>query len=299
MNPITKKKEKKMAKRRSCSAEHHVRRSFLEDMPLSIKRYRYRGKEHLLYITDLEFNCFQRSKNAPRSTNAPSEYILFQIDGDTFARDFLDPTVNDIPSISAFDTDENLVLIKMHSQEHAHAADTFASKVMNKIRDMGLETQIQRFPGTTITAGNRGKQADQGWGPIHPPPGYDRKPTVVLEVAVSESQAKLERDVQFWLDPAQGNANIALTLKINRKRPVVTIEKWQWDGANDRTQRVQRIEIAESPSGDRITVSNAPLIIPFELLMRRTRSSPAEVDITIDVQDLEEIADGIWIIQEF
>lgn len=44
---------------------------------------------------------------------------------------------------------------------------------------------------------------------------------VVLEVAVSESKAKLERDVEFWLDPARGNANIALTLEAARKKPVI------------------------------------------------------------------------------
>ncbi|KAJ5801706.1 uncharacterized protein N7518_003774 [Penicillium psychrosexuale] len=108
---------------------------------------------------------------------------------------------------------------------------------------MERETAVQGFPGVTITVGNRGKQPDYGWGGPPHPPDYGRKPTVVLEVAVSESKAKLERDVEFWLDPS---------------------------------------------------VLDSPLIIPFEILMRRPSSSPLKTNVSIGMQDLKGIAEGIF-----
>ncbi|KAJ6184861.1 hypothetical protein N7519_006162 [Penicillium mononematosum] len=272
--------------------EHHVGRSFLRDIPLSTKRYRYQGKEHFLRTRDLEFDRFQRSKHDT------SQYILFDIDADTLKRDFLDPHIEDNSfTFDSFNTEENLLLIKMETQEHAQAIQEFGYTIMRQLDDMRLRDVIQKF-STKVEADSQGKVPDNGWGPTRPNSDRDRRPTIVLEVGVSESQPKLEADTTFWLDPERGNANIVLTLKLNRKRAQITLDKYEWDKANGEINRVQRIQMTKGGKTKRkITVSKAPLIIPFEQLLERPISSPVEKDIIIKESELRTIARSIWNVQ--
>ncbi|KAJ5443095.1 Amidohydrolase 3 [Penicillium cf. griseofulvum] len=262
-------------------------RSFLEGLPLSTKRYRYQGKEHFLHTYYLELDRFTRSKSGT------SEYIIFDIDAETLEKDFLDPDIEDRSfTFDSFDTDKNLLLIKMESDEHAEATRQIGFSITEKLHHMGLRTAVKSFP--SIRAGVQGKHPDDGWGPVRPPPGHDRRATVVIEVGLSESQQKLERDATFLLDPQRGKANIALTVKLNRRKPQITIDKYECDGDNGCINRVQHIQITETSSGDDVTVSNPPLVIPFEQLMMRPKSSPAENDIIIGAEELKDIADIIW-----
>jgi hypothetical protein len=283
-------KENKMTESRS-NPEHHVGCSFLRDIPLSTKRYRYQGKEHFLRTRDLEFDRFQRSKHDT------SQYILFDIDADTLKRDFLDPDIEDNSfTFDSFNTEENLLIIKMQTQEHAQAIEEFGYTIMRQLDDMGLRDVIQKF--TKVEAYSQGKVPDHAWGPRRLDSDRRRRPTIVLEVGVSESQPRLEADATFWLDPARGNANIALTLKLNRKRAQITLDRYEWDTANGEINRVQRIQMTKGGKTKRkITVSNAPLIIPFEQFLERPTSSPVEKDIIIKESELRTIARSIWDVQ--
>lgn len=278
---------------------------FLENLPSSIRRYPYEGREQVGQVIDLEFDNFQLStchlhSDHPqsRSDDNAAEYVLFDIDSSTLEHDVLNPNVERFPfRCSSFDITKGLLLIKMITDEHSQAAAALGNAIYAALQPMHLEFAIQTFAGKTIRAGGRGKEADYGWGPLRPPPGYARKPTIALEVAVSETPAKLQQDVEFWLDPNRGNANIAITLRVNRKKPLITIDKWE--RRNQQSQRTQQIIIAEDPNGERVTVSGFPLILPFHLLFRRQTSSPAEIDISIGQQELKNIAELIWAVQEF
>ncbi|KAJ5215792.1 uncharacterized protein N7498_002199 [Penicillium cinerascens] len=278
---------------------------FLENLPSSIRRYSYEGREQVRRVMDLEFDHFQLSTCLLHSDHPQShsddnatEYVLFDIDSSTLEHDILNPNVERFPfRCSSFDITKGLLLVKMVTLEHSQAATAFHDAIFEALEPMNLHKAIQTFSGVTIKAGDGGKEPDHGWGPIRPPPGYARKPTIALEVAVSETPAKLQQDVDFWLDPNRGNANIVITLRVNRKKPLITIDKWE--RRNQQSQRVQQITIAEDPNGERVTVSAFPLILPFHLLFRRPRSSPAEVDIRIGQQELKGIAERIWAVQEF
>ncbi|KXG51497.1 uncharacterized protein PGRI_095090 [Penicillium griseofulvum] len=257
-------------------------RSLLEGLPLSIKRYQYQGKEHFLHTYYLELDLFKRSKHDT------SEYILFDIDADTLEKDFLDPNIDCSFTFDSFDTERNLLLIKMKSDEHAQATQQIGFSIMEKLLHMGLRTDVKPFP--LIRAGAQGKHPDNGWGPMRPP-DHDRRATIVVEVGLAESQPKLERDATFLLDPERGKANIALIVKLNLKKHQMTLDKYEWDGDNEFIKMVQRIQITEGE----IATSN-PLVISIEQLMMRPRSSP-ENDIIIGIEELKDIADSIWSVQ--
>ncbi|KAJ5159556.1 uncharacterized protein N7482_006560 [Penicillium canariense] len=278
---------------------------FLENLPSSIRRYPYPGRQKLRQIYDLEFDRFQlltchlpSDHSQHRSDGSATEYILFDIDPTTLEHDIFNPNVTPIPfRCSSFDITKGLLLVKMVTEEHSQAAHAMNQAISKALQPMKLETTIQAFSGVTIRSDGRGKEADYGWGPLRPPPGYARKPTIALEVTVSETPAKIRQDVLFWLDPNRGNANIAITLRVNRNKPLITIEKWEYQ--NQQSQRMQHITIAEDPNGERVTVSGSPLTIPFHLLFRRPTSSPVETDISIGQKELKDIAESIWAVQEF
>ncbi|KAJ5818815.1 hypothetical protein N7474_004406 [Penicillium riverlandense] len=269
------------------SSIHGRNGSFLADLPAPIHRYVYRGRQQLEDVYNREFDRFSHDQ-----TGQLSQFVLFSnIDEQTFARDFRERTV----SWTSYSAYEQLLLIKMVTDEHAAASEAFHDILMDAIRPMGLAKAVKRFGG----ASRPGKQADKAYGPHRPPPGCDRYwPTVVLEVAVSEPASKLTSDIRHWFGKSEGKVNIVLTIRVDRKRPFIAIEKWEM--AEDRMNRTQVVELSKRKKGDeKTTVSGAPLLIEFDKLFRRAPEPPRESDIRMGQDGLSELASSVWVEQEF
>lgn len=261
--------------------------SFLANLPAPINRYVYKGRRQLEDVYNREFDRFSHDQ-----TGKLSQFVLFSnIDEQTFARDFCERTV----SWTSYSASEQLLLIKMVTDEHSAAAEAFDHTLMDAIRPMGLAKAVKSFGN----ASRPGKQADKAYGPQWPPPGYDRYwPTVALEVAVSEPASKLTSDIRHWFGKSEGKVNIVLTIRVDRKRPMITIEKWEM--AEDRMNRTQVVEISKRKKGDEETaVSGGPLLIEFDKLFRRAPEVPRESDIRIGEEGLSELASSVWVEQGF
>lgn len=284
-----------------------------EGLPLSVRRYIYR-KEDFPQIIDLERERLHRSLHPIRTMsngiyhdgNLDSleesedvfEYVVFSIDTATYDRDFLDPNTEPKLSIhTTFDQHINSLAVKMVLHEHEELSVALETAMGDALGPMGLKRSIYHYRSTTFPVANGSKRPDAAWGPRRPPPGTPRRPTVVVETAITETNAKLRRDVGRWLDPIDGLGKIVLALKADRRRPKITIERWQYTGANAEIESVQTIEIIESSEGDEVTVNGGPLLIPFHLLFLRPAEPPREHDILIDEQELKDIAQLIWEIQ--
>ncbi|RMJ23264.1 hypothetical protein PHISP_05872 [Aspergillus sp. HF37] len=263
---------------------------FLEGLPHTIHRHPYKGKEQFQDTLRLEYDHLHNNPDA-------SEWVIFEIDEQAFARDFLSNIESAISkSWTSFDVSSRILLAKMPTPEHSNALTAFHNAIYSALQPMGLHKALQAFPATTVTGDRNAKQGDHGWGPLRPPRGRSRKwPTVVLEVAVSETRSKLQSDVRFWLGEAKGDVNIVFTLAINRQKPEVTIEKWELE--NNRPHRTQCINVSKG-TNDHITVRNDPLVIEFEKLFLREPSVPKEKDIIIDRNELEDLATSIWLVQD-
>ncbi|CAG8193444.1 unnamed protein product [Penicillium salamii] len=183
--------------------------SFLEDLPSSIKRYVYEGESSFLRILSEELYHREPSER--------SAFLLFHVSGEMIEVLF-DPnkeTTILTRNTSSFDLNEELLLIKMPSNEHSIATSAVDHAVMATLLPMGLNEHLLAYPGATTQGNARGKQPDCGWGPRRPPRNHPKRPSVVLEVAWSESDAKLNSDVRFWLNPTDGNARTCLTLRVD------------------------------------------------------------------------------------
>lgn len=284
-----------------------------EGLPLSVRRYIYR-KEDFSQIVDFERERFRRSLHpmktmssgiyndqnldASEESEDVSEYAIFSIDKTTHDRDFLDPENQPERTFrTTFYQNIHSLVVKMPLHEHEELYLAIGEAIKEALDPMGLKKSYHRYGGTTIALANGTKEADAAWGPKRPPRGIPRRPTVVVETAITETHAKLLRDVARWLDPIYGLANIVLAIKAERRKPKVTIERWQNNVANSEIENVQTIEIMESSEGDKVTVTGGPLLIPFHLFFLRPAEHPREKDIFIDEQQLKDIAQSIWDVQ--
>ncbi|KOS40553.1 hypothetical protein ACN38_g8572 [Penicillium nordicum] len=271
-----------------------------EGLPPSVRWYRYEGKDHFSRILALERERLLNSiRNSRETTNMEpdietTEYITFSIDPVTFQRDFIDTDPIALFSIrTTFNPATELLFIKMITHDHTRLCFAVHEAIMDALQSMGLKRAIDQYAAVDLEVNGRIKQPDMGWGPIRPPRGYEKRPSVVLEVGVSESETKLRRDADLWLDPNKGNANVVISIKLNRKKAQVKIDKWVWDGANGTSVQSQHIEVSENDL-DGIKLSGGPLTIPFNLLMLREPEAPRETDIIIDKEELHYIAERGW-----
>lgn len=262
--------------------------SFLKDLPPSIKRYTYHGEQQLLDTLHSELYLLEASTDT-------DDFLLFHASTETIEDIFNPQNLESCiaKSCSSFDTHEQLLLVKMGSKPHGVAIHAMSLKIFQALLRMGLDNDILGYPGVTTRGDSRGKQPDYSWGPRGRTRGQPSKPSVALEVALSESDAKLNSDVRFWLNPNDGNANMCLTLRIARSRPEIRIEKWE--RRNDRAHRSQVIWLTKK--NGQVNVADHPLTIPFEVLFLRQQSRPEKRDLEITEQELEQLADTVWEVQ--
>lgn len=295
----------------------------LEDLPRSSPIYLYTGPQQCSEILLSEFNRFQNANHAlvreyhdnpqpdldvqqlsnlqhqpghqPRDL---TDYILFRFANPSLRDEYLNS--EDTPNLSVLSGD--LLLLKMVTFEHGGTKGLFDKEICVALSPMGLLHAIRTFSDTTIKplSGDPAKQADEAWGPVRPPRGYPRdKPTVVLEVGVSESSAKLRRDAQFWLDSERGQTNFVITCKVDRKMPIITIDTWERTETRA-IQCSQHVVLSKKKKkGEEIGKTHNSLTIPFSHLFRREPEEPREGDVVLGEESLERIAMLIWMAQGF
>ena len=111
------------------------------------------------------------------------------------------------------------------------------------IDSIGL-SRIRDYRLQTVKRDGKGKVPDAAWGPRRSPRGIPKSPTVVLEVAVSETDKKLQSDIRFWLN--DGNARSCLTARVTRNTPEIRLERWELNYGNARSCLTARV-IRDTP----------------------------------------------------
>ncbi|KAJ5635005.1 uncharacterized protein N7484_008318 [Penicillium longicatenatum] len=176
----------------------------------------------------------------------------------------------------------------------------FFDKAINSLlSSMNLGDQLEQDGSTGIDVGGASREPDGQWVLNPVPAGSPSKPTMILEVGLSESMAELRRDAQMWTDPNRGGINIAMMLKVDRRRPKITIEMWTWDPVSVQAQCRRTVVICESQSGDKVTITGVPFKIPFDLLFRRNPTGRLGKDISLDRKMFEKLARRVWDCQDF
>ncbi|KAJ5822630.1 hypothetical protein N7447_004970 [Penicillium robsamsonii] len=233
------------------------------------------------------------TKNTPDEDYSPekedhSEHLIFFIEPTTFEHDFInsDPPVR---TNTFFNPKTKILIVKMLGPAHEQATMAFNDMLILALEPMGLHKAIKSWGDTVMLAidGTR-KQADGG------------RPTIVLEVANSETYAKLRRDAQYWIDPERQEANVAIGVNLHTKRPEITIDQWEWSSQTSRSINRTHLTISRKSDGAVYFDPHHPLpqlVIPFESLFRRPAQINGERDIVIGTQELVEFASMVWEMQ--
>ncbi|KAI5296644.1 MutS-like protein [Ascosphaera acerosa] len=106
----------------------------------------------------------------------------------------------------------------------------------------------------------RAKEADHGWC-FRLRPNDEWRPFCVLEVAVSESAAKMVKDVERWLQLP--HPLVVLTLNVDLKRKMATLSVWGKDAAG---VVVKEQSMTGRRDGDCIRTDPDPIVVPLPWL---------------------------------
>lgn len=156
-----------------------------------------------------------------------SEYFVIIIDTLSFRRDFFGLKL-DVGVRQFYNPTLHILILRTNLLEHSDIAMAFHNRVMAALRPMGLDKAIFTYRGVTINVGSGNtKEPEGGWGPRQRPRGVPNRPSVVLEVGLSEPDTKLLNDARMWVDPTEGKATMAITIRIHHRKPMVTIQTWE------------------------------------------------------------------------
>jgi hypothetical protein len=285
---------------------------FLETLPPPVPRYIYRESQQFHKILDYETARFRNLNNALaapshevgfqslayRDTLLPgtddnANYIIFLIEPSSFQKEIVDrKNHGPLGFFYEYNPFAKILIIKMTSNEHRCAANAMNTLIQEALIDMKHNRNFQSFAGVEVNVGANRKVPDDGWAPMRRQQQGDPRPAVVLEVGVSESETKLRADAKMWVDPSRGQANLALTIKVRRDRPLLKLDMWEWDMDTGRARVNHHIEI----TGARGTasVSGEPLLIPFHQILRREARFCRERDIVLNKEDLVFLATHVW-----
>ncbi|KAL4944692.1 hypothetical protein BDV06DRAFT_232773 [Aspergillus oleicola] len=252
-------------------------RGFLGHLaPSIIPHYPYRGPEQFL-------QDFERESNHSEQTD--HWFLLTGVTQQIFNKWFSEPESGPFSRGCAFEAAlERLLVALPESTTHSAAALAFNKMVGRAARTVRMEDGLKEIGSGGHTSQGMGtKQPDMAWRPARMVAGRNNSwPSMVLEVVLSESQAKLQPDVRYWLLAPPAGA-----MKIE-----VVIEKWE----NTREQGGPHLEqiVVISRTRANVTITGSPLTISFSKLFLRHPLTTEEVDLQLDNQNLQFIAEMIW-----
>ncbi|KAJ5096317.1 hypothetical protein NUU61_005673 [Penicillium alfredii] len=257
---------------------------FLGDLGPQIKRYQYQGIGQFLAIRAMQ--CHRQQEDL-----GFSEWILFTgVEPQAFTRDFLNTNdKNILRSWSAYDKTLRLLLAIMPvSPAHGAAATAFDRQLFEALKPLGLDESI-RSTGPATRSGEHGaRQPDCQFLPNRRPSGRtDDWPSLVVEVAFSESPSKLNASVRYWFQESKGDVKTVITLRINQTRPSLVFEKWENNNGRERRQQVVAVQKGEN-NHVYVQPQNGALTIDFDKLFLRQPSQPRETDIQFGEVELKK-----------
>ncbi|KAJ5224041.1 hypothetical protein N7468_008583 [Penicillium chermesinum] len=133
----------------------------------------------------------------------PTPYFLFFINATHFKEEFFN-----LESRKRFRFfNQNTLLIMAPRLEHAAAAASIGMEITGWIMGMNLQSQVIPSIGHGVSARdvpNEEKVPDGAFGPVRTPSGFPkRRPSITIEVGLSQTLPRLEDTAKWWLNPTK------------------------------------------------------------------------------------------------
>ncbi|KAL1966543.1 hypothetical protein VTN77DRAFT_4465 [Rasamsonia byssochlamydoides] len=226
-------------------------------------------------------------------TNVPEHEVARLDNGSSRASKFARLSYNTVTQI--------LIVKVMPRPEHDIASREFGYCIYDEVSAMNLRNEIDSLGSTTVQIGNWKKQADECWAPSQ----QATQLSAILEIGLSELAQRLAADARGWLETTGSTIEVAITMKVDRNNPQITIRLWE------RGPRLSLIVTRQSPTTahciDQIeitrtnntTIVTGDLTLPFRKVVGRVPNNPLENDFLIPRQKLQQVAEKVWRKQGF
>ncbi|QKX63458.1 uncharacterized protein TRUGW13939_10628 [Talaromyces rugulosus] len=230
-----------------------------------------------------------------------------------FPPELLDHLDEKLPGRLDYSLSLKVLILKMPSRPHEAAAEEFGAMLTTLANHMKVRRQISYLGSSRVDGEDRKKQADRSWAPVRT---QGKFPSVVLEVGYTETAAKLERDIAWWVRQSEGRVKMGITIDI--KRGSHNIEIKSWIPARPFTKHVrltasnrqvvnrdtslqpplriaQKIVIKKGGNGKEPTIEGGSLIIPFKSLLLCEPGEGEDNFVFTEDMLIHDIADFIWV----
>ncbi|KAK2813642.1 hypothetical protein FQN50_000040 [Emmonsiellopsis sp. PD_5] len=270
-----------------------VKKDFMRQFAKGTSEYKFQGIKNARETYVHEIHLLSDDKTASRS-----EFIIFTC----VPPEILDQIPeNDTLPVSSYEKPLQILVLKMVPQQHGIARGGFEN--LMSYAGMGLTSELLPTGRADVVGSNRIKNPDCSYRPIHLPANRTGQwPTLVVEVAYSESSARLEADVTWWLNDSGINdgVQIAVTISINRKKRVIIFRKWERVSKATRGHPnrmlpavVQQVTLSKPTDDAPVRVSGSPFVLSFEKVLLRAPAA-GEGDISFSENYLRMFADKVW-----
>lgn len=198
------------------------------------------------------------------------------------------------------------LIVKLVAKPHEIAERTLELGVNLELNSMGLAASVVYTGSGRIRGKACSKEPDGTWRPESLPLGRTTEwPSVVIEVAVSESWKKLKSDAEWWISNSEGQVKLVILIYVNQSQPDIKYETLIKDPASPalhdgriRYRCITRQSIVQSrplsqPTAPITTIGGAPLVIGFDEMFLR-QPVPPEHDIKVSLQWMEKISRNVW-----
>jgi hypothetical protein len=185
----------------------------------------------------------------------------------------------------------------MPGRNHERIIGSFGALVLEYLMLMGLsikngdfvDQRSTRTPGATCS-----KEPDWWFGPhnVWVDRAEDEKPSLILEVGLSEPSNQLRNDARWWYANMQRETKLVVLIHVCRNPAYkVIVEVWTEvdhprPGPATRARPSTTIECTQRAEYQNGVVQGAPLTLNFKTLMRRPPQNSMEHDIILDANDL-------------
>ncbi|OKL56614.1 hypothetical protein UA08_08144 [Talaromyces atroroseus] len=205
-----------------------------------------------------------------------------------------------------------ILILKMVNEVHEIAAEKFVVMLAILTERMAVRRRITNRGATRTETPGRCKEADRSWAPAYEcGQTYLEWPTVALEVGSSESKAKLEKDIAWWINGSKGEVRQGIVINIQKASSSIYITSWMpaHDSSNPTTggsrsrplnvtreqppRLIQSITINHGKNGKPATLKGGTLTIPAGHLLNDPTSATGDFIFTEEIL-LEDIAKPIW-----
>lgn len=254
-------------------------------------QYDYEGRRNFLAVLSRERHLFLSDTDGSRS-----EFVVFHGITPEILRGELESEAESI-HFESFFPQSKIAIIKLPSRPHEAAQARFGTLFELKLNAMGgLDAKLLNVGAADVEGDDRVKQPDRSYLPVHLPKCRGRHwPTFVIETGYSQNSRSLHYVGNWWLSTSNGEVRTVLLISVNRKSKQVTFEKWLPGGTPHMDYRTV---VSQEFGTNRVRFSNnQPLVIPFQDIFLRPMQGRKETNVTFDMNDLEDIARRVWMVQ--